>query len=88
MSETGQSIENELPLSTPQLCMDIVRDYSKELLSKVFAVKSILTAFDKSAAYEDDMQQNQIDAAIRMYLAMLDQHDNAWGLAEIHGERY
>jgi hypothetical protein len=53
---------------------------------KVFAVKSILAAFDKSAAYKD-MQQNQVDAAIGMYLAMLDQHDNAQSLAAICGER-
>jgi hypothetical protein len=85
MSKTGQSLENEPP-STPQLCMDIVRDYSKDLFSKVFAVKSILAAFDESAAYED-MQQSQVDAVIRRYLAMLDQHDNTQSLAAICGER-
>jgi hypothetical protein len=85
MSETGQSLENEPP-STPHLCMDIVRDYGKDLFSKVFAVKSILAAFDESAAYED-MQQSQIDGAIGTYLAMLDQHDNMRSLAAIHGER-
>src|SRR5882762_2981185 len=58
MSETGQSLENEPP-STPHLCMDIVRDYGKDLFSKVFAVKSILAAFDESAAYED-MQQSRL----------------------------
>jgi hypothetical protein len=85
MSETGQSLENEPP-STPHLCMDIVRDYGKDLFSKVFAVKSILAAFDKSAAYED-VQQSQIDAAIGTYLAMLNQHDNTRSLAAIRGGR-
>ena len=81
MSETGQSIENEPP-TTPQLCMDIVRDYGKGLFSKVFAVKSVFAAFDESAVYED-MQQSQIDAAIGTYIAMLDQHDNSRSIAVI-----
>jgi len=86
MSESGQSADNDHAPSTPQLCMDIVRDYAKELFSKVVAVKAILAAFDESGAYED-VEQDQIDTAIGTYIAMLDQHDDIQRLAAIRGER-
>jgi hypothetical protein len=85
MSDSGQSTENEQPPSTPELCMDIVRDYGKELLSKVVAVKSIIAAFDESSAYAD-ISQDQIDAAIGTYISMLDQHDSTRSLAALRGE--
>ena len=69
-----------------QLCMDIVRDYAKELFSKVVAVKAILAAFEELGAYED-VEQDQIDTAIGTYIAMLDQHDDIQRLAAIRGER-
>jgi len=88
MSETIQStssINNELPPSTPQLCMGVVHDYEKQGLSKVAAVKSILAAFSESAEYEHT-PPDQIDAAVDTYIAMLDQHDNARSHAAVRGE--
>ena len=86
MSESGQSADNDHAPSTPQLCMDIVQDYAKELFSKVVAVKAILAAFDESGAYKD-VEQDRIDTAIGTYIAMLDQHDDIQRLAAIRGER-
>src|ERR1700683_3160869 len=86
MSDTGRSNENEHPPSTPQLCMEIVHDYGQENYSKVAAVKSILAVFSESAEYEDT-PQDQIDAAISTYIAMLDQHDSSQRLTAERGER-
>ena len=85
MSDNGQSTENE-PLSTPQQCMDIVQDYSKDLFTKFTAVKSILMIFNKSTANRA-VQEYQADTTIGTYIAMLDQHDNAQSLAAMQGER-
>jgi hypothetical protein len=65
--------------------MDIVHDYGQENYSKVTAVKSILVVFSESAEYEDT-PQDQIDAAISTYIAMLDQHDNFRRLAAEGGK--
>src|SRR6202050_4167724 len=86
MSEASKPAENDQPLSTPQLCIDIVRDYAKELFSKVVTVKSILVAFEESSAYQN-VQQDQIDATIGTYIAMLNQHNATQRLATIHRER-
>ena len=75
MSRTASSSQNEHPPSTPQLCMDIVRDYGTEGYSKVAAIKSILATFSESIQYEDTLQ-DQIDAAVDTYITMLDEHDN------------
>jgi len=57
--------------------MDIVQNYEKGQVSKVVAVRSILTAFTESTAFENsDHPQEQQDATIGTYIAMLDQHDN------------
>ena len=74
--QSTSSINNELPLSTSQLCMGVVCNYRKQGLSKVTAVKSILAALLESAEYKHT-PPDQIEAAINMYIAMLDQHDNA-----------
>ena len=42
--------------------------------------------FDKSTA-NGAVQEHQADTAIRTYLAMLDQHNNARSLAAMQGER-
>src|ERR1700729_1121114 len=86
MSRTASSSQNEHPPSTPQLCMDIVRDYGTEGYSKVAAIKSILAAFSESIQYEDT-PQDQIDAAVDTYIAMLDEHDNSRRLAAARGRR-
>jgi hypothetical protein len=82
MSETGLSVNDEQPPSTPQLCISIVQDYANGHSSKVAAVKSILAAFNKSSAYED-FQSDQVDAAMGMYFSMLDQHDDAQKIAAV-----
>jgi len=64
--------------------MEIVRDYGKGDYSKVAAVKSILAAFSESIQYENT-PQDQIDTAIHTYIAMLDEHDNSWRDAAVHG---
>jgi hypothetical protein len=66
--------------------MEIVHDYRKENYSMVAAVKSILTAFSESAEY-GNTPQDQIDAAISTYIAMLDQHDSFRRLTADQGER-
>ena len=86
MSRTASSSQNEHPPSTPQLCMDIICDYGTEGYLKVAAIKSILAAFSESIQYEDT-PQDQIDAAVDTYIAMLDEHDNSWREAAIHGGR-
>jgi len=84
MSRTAASSQNEHSPSTPQLCMEIVHDYGKGDYSKVAAVKSILAAFSESIQYENT-PQDQIDTAIHTYIAMLDEHDNSWRDAAVHG---
>jgi hypothetical protein len=66
--------------------MDIVRDYGRDEISKISAIKSIFAAFSESAEYEDT-EQDQVDAAISTYVAMLDQHDSARSRAAARGER-
>jgi nucleoid DNA-binding protein len=66
--------------------MDIVRNYGKESYLKVAAVKSILAAFSESIQYEDTLQDH-IDAAIDIYIAMLDEHDNSRRLAAARSGR-
>jgi hypothetical protein len=66
--------------------MDIVRDYGTEGYLKVAAIKSILAAFTESIQYEDTLQ-DQIDAAVDMYIAMLDEHNNSWREAAVRGAR-
>jgi hypothetical protein len=65
--------------------MGIVRDYEKQGLSKVAAVKSILAAFSESAEYKHT-PPDQIEAAVDTYIAMLDQHDNTQSHAAVRGE--
>jgi hypothetical protein len=55
-------------------------------MSKVFAIKSIFTVFSESAEYED-AKQDQIDAAISTYIAMLDQHNGTQSCVATRGER-
>ena len=55
--------------------MNIVQDYGKDLFTKVTAVKSILTIFDKSMANRA-VQEHQADTVIGTYLVMLNQHNN------------
>ena len=75
MSEAGQSNENEQPPSTPQLCIGIVQDHASGHSSKITAVRSILATFKETSAYED-LESNQLDAAMGMYLSMLDHMTN------------
>jgi len=65
--------------------MGIVRDYEKQGLSKVAAVKSILATFSESAEYKHT-PPDQIEAAVDTYIAMLDQHDNTQSHAAVRGE--
>jgi hypothetical protein len=86
MSQDGEPLtENEQPPSTPQLCMEIVRDYASDEISKIVAIKSIFAAFFESADYEHTPSDNT-DAAIATYVAMLDQHDNTRVRAAARGE--
>jgi hypothetical protein len=66
--------------------MDIIRDYGTEGYLKVAAIKSILAAFSESIQYEDT-PQDQIDAAVDTYIAMLNEHDNSRRDAAVHGAR-
>jgi hypothetical protein len=86
MSDTSRFAEKDQPPSTPQLCMDIVRDYGNGNISKVEAVKSILAAFSESAYYEDT-PQDQLNTAVGTYIDMLDQHDNSRKFAATRGRR-
>jgi hypothetical protein len=87
MSENGQPNENDQPPSTPQLCIGVVQDYASGHSSKITAVRSILAAFNESSAYED-LESDQLDAAMGTYLSMLDQHDDARRIAAVRGERF
>ena len=68
--------EDERAPSTPELCMQTVRDYAQDKFSKVDAARAIFSAFFKSAEYQNT-PQNELDVAIGTYLAMFDQHDSS-----------
>ena len=76
MSESGFSEDERAP-STPELCMQTVQDYTQDKFSKVDAVRAIFSAFVESAEYQNT-PQNTLDAAIRTYLTMFNQHDSSW----------
>ena len=56
-------------------------------LSKVDAIRAIFAAFYKSAEYQAT-PTDEVDAAIRMYLAMFDQHDSSHQVSAEQGARY
>jgi hypothetical protein len=58
----------------PELCMQTIEDYTLDKFSKVDAIQVIFSTFYESADYENTLQ-NELDAAIGMYLAMFNQHD-------------
>jgi hypothetical protein len=86
MSESG-FFEDERAPSTPELCMQTVRDYAQDKFSKVDAVRAIFSAFFESAEYQDT-PQNELDAAIGTYLAMFDQHDSSRQTSANRGTGY
>ena len=79
--------EDERAPSTPELCMQTVRDYAQDKFSKVDAVRAIFSAFFESAEYENT-PQNELDAAIGTYLAMFDQHDSSRQASANRGTGY
>jgi len=87
MSETEQSVNNEQPPLTPQLCIGILQDYANGHLLKVAAVKSILAALHESSAYEDFLP-HQINSTMGMYISMLDQHNGGQRIVAVQGKRF
>jgi hypothetical protein len=75
MSESGFSEDERAP-STPELCMQTVRDYAQDKFSKVDTVRVIFSAFFESAEYQNT-PQNELDVAIGTYLTMFNQHDSS-----------
>jgi hypothetical protein len=86
MSEASHTLDDEQVPATPQLCMQTVQDYRRDKLSKVMAVRDILSAFRKSEAYANT-SQDDLDSAIGMYVAMLDPHDASRQTSVIRGSR-
>ena len=71
--------QDEQAPSTLQLCMGIVQDYKQGEVSKIVAVRSILTIFAKMTMNEDS-NDHQLEAVITTYFTMIDQLDNTRSL--------
>ena len=80
-------IGDEQPPTTPQLCMQTIHNYALDKFSKVDAIRSIFAAFYESAEYQTT-PTDEVDAAIRTYLTMFDQHDSSCQISAELGARY
>jgi len=82
----SDSRDEQVP-STPELCMQTVEDYALDKFSKVEAVRAIFSTFYESAQYENT-PQNELNATIRTYITMFDQHNASQHISAHHGARY